>query len=200
MTMPVFPGAMVSESDRFLIQKTYEGLEKKGLVNKQYEDRVQEELETIIDCGLSDFILNTAYTVLLCKSKGILIGPGRGSVGGSLVAYCVGITEVDPLKYGLSFSRFLNKARMKTSLGDIDIDIPKKDRPYVLKLLKDEFGEEKTTQIINDVYFTDKTALKDIGRIFGIDFKLMNKLTSLVMMRQLMMFQKLLIFLNLILK
>ena len=72
MTMPVFPGAMVSESDRFLIQKTYEGLEKKGLVNKQYEDRVQEELETIIDCGLSDFILNTAYTVLLCKSKGIL--------------------------------------------------------------------------------------------------------------------------------
>ena len=59
---------------------------------------------------------------------------------------------------------------MKTSLGDIDIDIPKKDRPYVLKLLKEEFGEEKTTQIINDVYFTDKTALKDIGRIFGIWF------------------------------
>lgn len=181
MRMPVFPGIMRNRSDSFLVQKSFDGLEKKGLQNNQeYIDRLKEELSTIIECGLSDFILNTAYTVLLCKSKGILIGPGRGSVGGSLVAYCTGITEVDPLKYGLSFSRFLNKARMKTSLGDIDIDIPKKDRPYVIKLLKEEFGEEKTTQIINDVYFTDKTALKDIGRIFGIDFKLMNKLTALI--------------------
>ena len=118
--------------------------------------------------------------VLLCKSEGILVGPGRGSVGGSLVAYCVGITEIDPIKYDLSFARFLNKARMMTSLGDIDVDIPKKDRPYVLKLMREKFGEDKTCQIVNDVYFTDKTTIKDLGRIFGVDFKVTNKLTSLI--------------------
>ncbi len=179
--MPVYPGAMISKSDSYLVRKATEGLEKKGLrTNVEYQNRLSEELQTIIECGLSDFILNTAYTVLLCKSKGILVGPGRGSVGGSLVAYCVGITEIDPIKYGLSFSRFLNKARMMTSLGDIDIDIPRKDRPYVLELLKEEFGEDKTIQIINDVYFTEKTTLKDLGRIFDIDFKITNKLTSLI--------------------
>ena len=181
MTLQVIPGPMLPNSDSYLIKKSFEGLNKKGLKGKsEYEERLNEELDVIIECGLSDFILNTAYTVLLCKSQGILIGPGRGSVGGSLVAYCVGITEIDPLKYGLSFSRFLNKARMQTSLADIDIDIPKKDRPYVLKLLKEKFGEEKTIQIINDVYFTEKTTIKDIGRIFGIDFKLLNKLTALI--------------------
>lgn len=181
MTLQVFPGKMLPDSDSYLIKKSFEGLDKKGLKGKSgYEERLNEELDVIIECGLSDFILNTAYTVLLCKSQGILIGPGRGSVGGSLVAYCVGITEIDPLKYDLSFSRFLNKARMHTSLADIDIDIPKKDRPYVLKLLKEKFGEEKTIQIINDVYFTEKTTIKDIGRIFGIDFKLLNKLTALI--------------------
>lgn len=179
--MPVYPGTMISKSDSYLVRKSTEGLAKKGLrTNIEYQDRLSEELQTIVECGLSDFILNTAYTVLLCKSKGILVGPGRGSVGGSLVAYCVGITEIDPIKYGLSFSRFLNKARMMTSLGDIDIDIPRKDRPYVLELLKEEFGEDKTIQIINDVYFTEKTTLKDLGRIFDIDFKITNKLTSLI--------------------
>ena len=183
MKMAVFPMEMngINKSDVFLEQKARKGLYLKGLNGKEeYEERLREELDTLFECGLSDFILNTAYTVLLCKSKGIIVGPGRGSVGGSLVAYCVGITEIDPLKYGLSFSRFLNKARMKTSLGDIDVDIPKKDRPQVLKLLKEEFGEDKTIQIINDVYFTDKTTLKDLGRIFGIDFKVINKLTSLI--------------------
>ena len=97
MKMNVFPEEMreMSKSDRYLTQKSFEGLEKKQLNNRQeYIERLEEELDTIIECGLSDFILNTAYTVLLCKSKGIIVGPGRGSVGGSLVAYCVGITEI----------------------------------------------------------------------------------------------------------
>lgn len=170
----------MNKSDEYLIQKSYLGLEKKDLISKQYEDRLQEELDIIIDCGLSDFILNTAYTVLLCKSRGILVGPGRGSVGGSLVAYCLGITEIDPIKYNLSFARFLNKARMQTSLGDIDIDIPRKDRQEVLQLMREKFGEDKTSQIVNDVYYTNKTTLKALGRIFDIPFSVTNKLTSLM--------------------
>lgn len=168
-------------SDEYLRKKAHEGLVKKGLADSpEYIDRLNEELDIIIDCGVSDFILNTAYTVLLCKKEGIAVGPGRGSCGGSLVCYTVGITQIDPIKYGLSFARFLNASRMKTSMPDIDCDISKKDRPRALKLLKEKFGQDKTYQIINDVYFTDKTALKDLGRIFGIDFQVMNKLTALI--------------------
>ena len=131
-------------SDEYLRDIAFRGLEKKGFSDDQeYINRLNEELDTIIECGLSDFMLETAYTVLFLKHNDITVGPGRGSVGGSLVAWCIGITEIDSIKYGLSFARFLNKARMKTSLGDIDIDISKKDRPRALKLLKQEFGEDK---------------------------------------------------------
>lgn len=168
-------------SDKYLEEKSFEGLAKKGLSdNAQYIERLNEELSTIIECGLSDFMLTTAYTVLFLKSNDIVVGPGRGSVGGSLIAYCIGITQVDPIEYGLSFARFLNKARMATSLGDIDIDISKKDRPRALQLLKKEFGEDKTCQIINEVFFSDKTIIQDLGRIFNIPVPVRNRLTALI--------------------
>lgn len=169
------------DTNEYLTRKTFEGLKIKGLSdNQEYIRRLQEELDTIIECGLSDFMLVTAYTVLFLKHHGIVVGPGRGSVGGSLVAFCIGITQVDPIKYDLSFARFLNIARMKTSLGDIDIDISKNDRPRALKLLKQEFGHDKTYQIINDVYFTDKGAIQDLGRIFGVPVDIRNRLTALI--------------------
>lgn len=168
-------------SDEYLKKKAIEGLSKKNLNGlAKYEKRLNEELNTIIECGLSDFMLITAYTVLFLNSHGIMTGPGRGSVGGSLVAYVIGITQIDPIIYGLSFARFLNKARMATSLGDIDIDISKNDRPRALELLKREFGEDKIYQIINDVYFTDKTIIQDLGRIFNIPVPVRNKLTALI--------------------
>ena len=168
-------------SNDYLRSVAFRGLAKKGFYdNQEYINRLNEELDTIIECGLSDFMLETAYTVLFLKNNDITVGPGRGSVGGSLVAWCIGITEIDSIKYGLSFARFLNKARMKTSLGDIDIDISKKDRPRALKLLKQEFGEDKAYQIINDVYFTDKTAIQDLGRIFNIPVPIRNRLTALI--------------------
>lgn len=169
------------DTDKYLQQKAYQGLKKKGFSNDQeYIDRLEEELNTIIECGLSDFMLIVAYTVLFLKHNDIMIGPGRGSVGGSLVAWCLGITQIDSIKYKLSFARFLNKARMATSLGDIDIDISKWDRPRALKLLKQEYGEDKTFQIINDVYFTEKLAIQDLGRIFNVPPKTRNRLTALV--------------------
>lgn len=172
---------MSSKSDNYLIQKAIQGLKKKGHYSTPgYVERLQEELDTIIECGLSDFMLTTAYTVLFLKSHDIVVGPGRGSVGGSLVAWCIGITQIDSIKYKLSFARFLNKARMATSLGDIDIDISKKDRPRAIRLLKKEFGEDKAYQIINDVYFSDKTIIHDLGRIFNIPVAVRNRLTALI--------------------
>ena len=168
-------------NNEYLRSKAMQGFHSLKLPRTdEYISRLDEELNTIIECGLSDFMLTTAYTVCFLNHNGIMTGPGRGSVGGSLVAYCIGITQVDPIKYGLSFARFLNKARMATSLGDIDIDISKNDRPRALKLLKKEFGEDRTCQIINDVYFTDKTAIQDLGRIFGVPVERRNRLTALI--------------------
>ena len=130
--------------------------------------------------GLSNFMLVTSYLCLKLKSKGILLGSGRGSVGGSLLAYCLKITEINPLQYDLFFSRFLNEARAKTSLPDIDIDVPQKERQEVLKIMKEEFGHDNTYQIINQIRFTEKTAIKDIGRVFGIPFSETNRLTSII--------------------
>lgn len=169
------------DTDQYLREKAFQGLQKKGFsTDPDYIDRLNEELDIIIECGLADFMLTVAYTVLFLKHNDIMIGPGRGSVGGSLVAWCLGITQIDSIKYKLSFARFLNKARMSTSLGDIDIDISKEDRPRALKLLKKEFGEDKTFQIINDVYFTEKVAIQDLGRIFGVPPKTRNRLTALI--------------------
>lgn len=169
-------------------QSSYEYLKNKCLLrlkslsldNDLYKERLSEELSTIDKCQVSDFILNTAYAVLRLKKEGIIIGPSRGSCGGSLVCYLIGITQVDPIKFNLSFARFLNETRMITSMPDIDIDISKKDRPKALKILKEEFGENKTCQIINDVYFSDKTIIKDLCRIYDIKISTANRLTSLI--------------------
>ena len=125
---------------------------------------------------------NYVYDISVEDSYNFLTSNGivHNSVGGSLVAYCIGISQVDPIKYNLSFARFLNKARMKTSICDIDVDISKNDRPRALSLLKKEFGYDKTCQIINDVYFSDKTIIQDLGRIFDIPVTVRNRLTALV--------------------
>lgn len=171
---------MVNNAD-YLRKLAFRGLEKRGLSQKEkYVNRLNEELDIIIRCGLQDFILITSYLCVLLKSKGIILGDGRGSVGGSLVAYCTKISEIDPLIYGLSFARFLNEARMQTSLGDIDIDIPKKNRQNILKLVNNEFGSDNTYQIINHIRYTEKTTIKDLGRIFNIPFSETNRLTSII--------------------
>ena len=143
-------------NDEYLKIVTLYGLDKMGKSEDQeYIDRLNEEVNTIIECGLSDFLLITSLIVLSLKSKGYIVGPGRGSVGGSLAARCLGIHEIDPIKEGLSFDRFINKDRLKVSLADIDIDIPRKDRPAILKWMKDKFGHDMTYQIVNNVYFKD---------------------------------------------
>lgn len=166
-------------NDQYLKIVTLYGLEKMGKAeNQEYLDRLDEEVETIIECGLSDFLLITSLIVLSLKSKGYIIGPGRGSVGGSLAARCLGIHEIDPIQEGLSFDRFINKDRLKVSLADIDIDVPRKDRPEILKWMKDKFGHDMTYQIVNNVYFKDKNTLKDLCRIFGVPAEVANRLTA----------------------
>lgn len=169
-------------NDEYLRQVAHYGLKKwyfdSEYTYKHYVERLDYELDIIIKCGLSNFILLTSYVVLSLKKMGFLIGPGRGSVGGSLVAGVLGIHELDPIKEGLSFERFINEDRLMVSLADIDIDVPKKDRPFIVKWMKEEFGEDKTYQIVNNVYFKDKNTLKDLCRIFDIPAEVANRLTA----------------------
>lgn len=167
-------------SDELLKKAAYHGLSKwtSHKNDTVYIDRLEYELSVIKKCGLSDFLLTTSYIVLSLKKRGYLVGPGRGSVGGSLVAGVIGIHELDPIKEGLSFERFINEDRLMVSLADIDIDIPKKDRPDIIKWMKKEFGEDKTYQIVNNVYFKDKNTLKDLCRIFGVSAEIANRLTA----------------------
>ncbi len=181
------------DNKEYLREKAFEGLIKRGCVqpigdarghhmffreeDQAYINRLEEELAVINDFDFEDFILDVSYLSLLCKSKGILLGDGRGSVGGSLVAYVMGITNIDPLKYDLSFARFLNKGRI-SGLPDIDIDVSKKQRQEVIQLMKEEFGEESTYQFVNIIRFTEKTALKDLARIFNVPFDVVNRITA----------------------
>ena len=172
---------MKTDNDAFLKEMAFKGLDYMKVPLPYYVDyrsRLDKELKVIKKCGLSDFILITAYIVLSLKDMGYIVGPGRGSVGGSLVARCVGIHEIDPIKEDLSFERFINEDRLMVSLADIDIDIPRKDRPAILKWLKKEFGEEMTYQIVNNIYFKDKNTLKDLCRIFDIPAQVANRLTA----------------------
>ena len=170
------------DNHNYLIQKAYQGLQKRGLADKQeYIDRLNYELDIIKSGNLADFFLNTSYICIKMKSKGILVGLARGSAAGSLVCYCLKITEIDPLKHDLIFERFLNPTRINNiSSADIDTDIPRDKRKEVLKMVKDDFGTDKSFQIINKLQWTDKTAIKDLGRIIDIPFTYTNRITKLI--------------------
>ena len=172
---------MVSNHN-YLVQKCFDGLQKRGHADDQeYIERLNYELEVIKEGNLANFFLNTAYIVLKMKSKNIMIGRGRGSASGSLVSYCLKITEIDPLKYHLIFERFLNPTRVKMiSSADIDVDIPRDKRQEVLKMVKQDFGEDKAFQIINKLQWTEKTAIKDLCRIIDIPFSVSNRITKLI--------------------
>lgn len=170
----------------FLKDKCAEGLTKRGITPdhpqyKIYEDRLKHELEVSNKGGLADFFLDTAFGCLKMKSNDILLGMGRGSAAGSLIAYCLKITEIDPIKYDLKFERFLNETRLDSvSSADIDIDIPRDKRQDVLNMYKDDFGRDRTFQVINKLKWTKKTAIDDLGRISGVDFSMRKRISKLI--------------------
>lgn len=170
------------DNHNYLIQKAYDGLEKRGFAdNQEYIDRLNYELEIIKSGNLADFFLNTAYICIKMKSKGVLLGLGRGSASGSLVCYCLKITEIDPIKHNLIFERFLNPTRINAiASADIDTDIQKDRRQEVLDMIKKDFGVDRSFQIINKLNWTEKTAIKDLGRIIKVPFDYINKITKLI--------------------
>ncbi len=145
---------------------SYEGLEKKNPgFGDEYKQRLDYELSVIEKMGYDDYFLIVADYVSYAKTHGISVGPGRGSAGGSLVAYAIDITEADPIRYGLLFERFLNPQR--TSMPDIDVDFSDIDRDKVIAYISRKYGPEKVAHVITTSNIQAKQSLRDVGRVYG---------------------------------
>jgi len=133
---------------------------------EEHKERLARELKDIHDAGLADYFLIVWDVVLWARSEGIAVGVGRGSAAGAMTSYCLGITGVDPLKYGLLWERFYNAGR-KGSLADIDLDFDKRERDRVIEYIKERFGTDRVAQIGTFNTLAAKAALKDTAKILG---------------------------------
>ena len=167
-------------SFKLLKEKCKEGLKKRfgSTVGSKYLERLKYELETINEMGFNDYFLIVSDYVRFAKENGILVGPGRGSAVGSLVAYTLEITEIDPLKYGLLFERFLNKNRI--TMPDIDIDFDGNRREEVINYCKEKYGEKNVSGIITFSTLGTKAVLKDLGKVMDINPDEVDYLTKLL--------------------
>ncbi len=158
-------------SFNYLVELVHNGFEKRyGVPFAQATDaqkeRINKELVDIKDARLSDYFLIIWDIVSWAKSKGIPLGPGRGSAAGSIVSYCLNITGVDPIKYGLIWERFFNRGRIG-SLADIDLDFSMERREEVIDYMKNRFGENRVAQMVTFNTLATKAALKDTAKILG---------------------------------
>ncbi len=154
-------------SEDLLREKTIEGLQLRPIdfTNLAYLNRLNDELETIAQLGFSDYFLIVSDFVQFAKREKIPVGPGRGSAPGSLVAYALGITDIDPIHHNLLFERFLNPSRK--TMPDIDIDIADTERERVVDYLRQTYGSERVANIITFQTIQAKQAIRDIGRVYG---------------------------------
>ncbi len=141
-------------------------------------DRLNYELDMVDEMGFNAYFLIVQDFVMYAKNNGILVGPGRGSAAGSILSYCLQITDLDPLRYGLIFERFLNPARV--SMPDIDIDFADDRRGEVMQYVRDKYGHTNVSQIITFGTMAAKAAVKDVARVFAIPFNDANKLTDAI--------------------
>jgi len=185
-------------SPRFLLKKedtiecrlrleAYWGLHRRYAEEKQrgnivnyslYKQRLIYELDVIIEIGFSDYFLVVADFINWAKNKNIPVGPGRGSVAGSLVAWSLRITELDPIRYGLIFERFLNKARV--SMPDIDVDFCYNRRPEVLEYVNGKYGHSRVAQIITFGSMQARAVVRDVGRVMDIPYNEVDQIAKLV--------------------
>lgn len=168
MHLPKYPLPENVESHKYLQELCRVGLNKRlqGNVTSNYIERLQNELRVIAKMGFSDYFLIVFDYVRFAKKEGILVGPGRGSAAGSLVAYVLGITNVDPIHYSLLFERFLNEERI--SMPDIDVDFQDDRREEVVQYITEKYGQDHVSQIVTFSTYGPKQSLRDLAKAFNI--------------------------------
>lgn len=164
-------------SDSYLEALCFKGLEKR-YGHLEYANRLKYELSVIHKMGFSDYFLIVWDFVRYAKSHDIYVGPGRGSAAGSLVAYVLGITNVDPIKYELLFERFLNPERI--TMPDIDIDFQDNRRDEVIQYVQNKYGSHCVVQIATFGTFQSRSAWRDLARVHQVETTLINKVASFI--------------------
>lgn len=163
----------------YLTKLCSEGLEKRYTqVPEELRKRLDYELNVIKNMGFVDYFLIVWDFIHFAKNNGVTVGPGRGSAAGSLVSYTLGITTVDPIKYGLIFERFLNPERV--SMPDIDIDFAPEGRQKVIDYVVEKYGEGQVAQIITFGTMKAKLAIRDVGRALNIPYAEVDRVAKLV--------------------
>ncbi|HMU02514.1 MAG TPA: DNA polymerase III subunit alpha, partial [Saprospiraceae bacterium] len=166
--LPAFPlPAGFDTQELFLRHLSFEGARRKyGTITKEVEDRLNFELDVITKSGYSGYFLIVQDFTSVARQMGVSVGPGRGSAAGSCVAYCLGITNIDPIKYDLLFERFLNPERV--SMPDIDIDFDDDGRGKVIDYVIDKYGKNQVAQIVTYGTMAARSSLRDVGRVMNI--------------------------------
>ncbi|RKP56764.1 DNA polymerase III subunit alpha [Pararobbsia silviterrae] len=187
--LPLFPTPDGLSLDDYLVQLSKDGLEKRleqlfpnveqrETKREQYYARLEFEAATIIKMGFPGYFLIVADFINWAKNNGVPVGPGRGSGAGSLVAYALGITDLDPLKYNLLFERFLNPERV--SMPDFDIDFCQHGRDRVIQYVKQKYGADAVSQIATFGTMAAKAAVRDIGRVLDLGYNFTDGVAKLI--------------------
>ncbi len=165
--------------DEYLGMLAGEGLAKRyAKVTPGLEERLAYEMQCISQMGYSGYFLIVKDLIDYSRSIGVAVGPGRGSAAGSLVSYALGITDIDPIQYGLIFERFLNPERV--TLPDIDIDFSDRGRDKIIDYVKQKYGQENVTQIITFGTMAARGAIRDVGRVLKLAYGEVDRLAKLV--------------------
>ncbi|WP_201330018.1 DNA polymerase III subunit alpha, partial [Lactobacillus nasalidis] len=180
--VPVFPQDSGLSSAEYLEKLAYAGLKQRVGRQPAYEARLKKELAVINEMGFADYFLIVGDIVAYCRGRGALVGPGRGSAAGSLVAYALGITQIDPLKYDLLFERFLNPAR--ANMPDIDLDFTSSGRDLAFAYVREKYGRQQefgqgsdlVARILALTSMKAKSVLDRVGQVFKLTLPTISRL------------------------
>lgn len=176
--IPSYDGLSREDANQLLYKKAYQGMLRRydDQPTEEAVERLQKELDVINELGFSSYFLIVADFMQFAHQSAILTGPGRGSSASSLVAYSLFITDVDPLKHGLLFERFLNPERL--SLPDIDIDFPDYRRDDVIQYVRERFGEDRVAQVLTFGTFAARASIRDAGKALGLNSSFVDRVAK----------------------
>ncbi|MGH8501046.1 MAG: DNA polymerase III subunit alpha [Gammaproteobacteria bacterium] len=184
--LPEFPTPAGMSADEYFVAQAREGLKERlravpaadQVRAARYRERLETELEIIVGMRYPGYFLIVADFIRWAKQNGVPVGPGRGSGAGSLVAYALGITDLDPIRYDLLFERFLNPERV--SMPDFDIDFCMEGRDRVIDYVAERYGRERVSQIITYGRMAAKAVVRDVGRVLGHPYGFVDRIAKLV--------------------
>jgi len=179
LKFPYYPLPEGKDAGQYLKELAFQGLEKRGFKKeKEVIGRLEYELSVIKETGFAPYFLIVQDFVNWAKGKRIVVGPGRGSAGGSLVAYLLNITNVNPLKYNLLFERFINPQRV--SPPDIDLDFADNRRDEVIQYVAQKYGRDRVAQIITFGTMAARAVVRDVGRALNYNYSFCDKIAKLI--------------------